>query len=303
MYCLTENPYYGLRNMAGNILEWTHDWYRQNFCDYCDPTGEDYFMDAAEIICGGKAFVEIKKKASVEIKEGPEVPPRNNPRGPLVGIFRVLRGGSWQDMNESAITVSHRFWLDPLERYAYTGFRCAATDKKDRKEDKDEKPPAEDDLSAYITCKPKEVAVPVAVPEEKPAEVAELPVLAPPVVPEPSSFEDIYFDYDRYEIRADSKLILKAVDDWLLRNPGARILIEGHCDERGTNEYNLALGERRASITRKYLTGMGISGERLETISYGEEKPFCLESNELCWQKNRRAHLVIIKKDAGGPDR
>jgi len=151
--------FYGARNMAGNVLEWTHDWFRTNFCDFCDPTGEEYLMAAAEIICGDKASVEIRKKDS-------EVPPRNNPKGPLVGIFRVLRGGSWQDMNELAISATHRFWLDPLERFPYTGFRCVATDKKDRAEGQDEKPQVEEDLSTYITCKPKPAAVPV----EKPAE-------------------------------------------------------------------------------------------------------------------------------------
>lgn len=151
--------FYGAKNMAGNVLEWTHDWFRTNFCDFCDPTGEDYLMAAAEIICGDEASVEIRKN-------GYEVPPRNNPRGPSVGIFRVLRGGSWQEMRELEIRATHRFWLDPLERFPYTGFRCVAIDMKDREEGEDEKSPVEEDLSAFITCKPK----PVAVPAGKPAE-------------------------------------------------------------------------------------------------------------------------------------
>lgn len=260
--------FYGVRNMAGNVLEWTHDWYRQNFCEFCDPTGEDYLMVAAEIICGDKASVEISEKGAVEIsKKGPEVPPINNPRGPLVGIFRVLRGGSWQDRSESAMRASHRFWLDPVERYDYTGFRCAATDKKDPKEEKDEKPPVEDDLSAYITCKPKEVEIPVAVPMEQPAEVA--------VPPAPPSFEDIYFACEQYDITDDAKPRLQAVAEWMEKNGSAKIRLGGFSGEQGTSSYNVALGEKRAKAIKAYLVKSGIPSERLEVVSYGNEQTLC----------------------------
>lgn len=75
--------------------------------------------------------------------------------------------------------------------------------------------------------------------------------------------------------------------------PDARILIEGHCDERGTSEYNLALGERRAQVVQDYLMGLGVGGGRMTTVSYGEERPLCVERNRMCWQKNRRAHFVL----------
>jgi peptidoglycan-associated lipoprotein len=106
--------------------------------------------------------------------------------------------------------------------------------------------------------------------------------------------KDIYFDYDKYDLKTEARGTLKANADWLKTNASARVEIEGHADERGTNEYNLALGAKRAQAARDYLVTLGISKERLSTISYGEELPVCKEQNEGCWQKNRRAHFVII---------
>jgi peptidoglycan-associated lipoprotein len=109
-----------------------------------------------------------------------------------------------------------------------------------------------------------------------------------------SPLKDIYFDFDRYDLRADAREMLKTNADWLRANSATRIEIEGHCDERGTNEYNLALGARRAQSVKDYLVTLGISAERLSTISYGEELPVCREKTEQCWQQNRRARLVVI---------
>lgn len=108
-------------------------------------------------------------------------------------------------------------------------------------------------------------------------------------------FENIHFDFDKYNIREDAKPVLKSVADYLIKNNSQKILIEGHCDERGTNEYNLGLGDRRAKSTKDYLASSGISSARIKTISYGEEKPLCTEQTENCWAKNRRAHFVIMK--------
>jgi peptidoglycan-associated lipoprotein len=110
---------------------------------------------------------------------------------------------------------------------------------------------------------------------------------------EKSIFDDIYFDFDKYDIRPDAKPILQSVAEWLMKNKSADLLIEGHCDERGTNEYNLALGDRRAKAARDGLIALGISSGRINLLSYGEEKPLCTEQTEECWQKNRRAHFVI----------
>lgn len=105
-------------------------------------------------------------------------------------------------------------------------------------------------------------------------------------------FQDIHFDYDKYEIREDAKPALKSLANYLIKNNLEKIVIEGNCDERGTNEYNLALGDRRAKATMGYLVAAGIASSRIETISYGEEKPLCKEQTEECWAKNRRSHFI-----------
>ncbi len=106
---------------------------------------------------------------------------------------------------------------------------------------------------------------------------------------------DAYFDYDSAEIRDDAKAALRKDADFFKKYPTMRITIEGHCDERGSTEYNLALGDRRASAVKSYLVGLGIPADRLNTVSYGKEKPFCMEADEACYTKNRRGHLVQAK--------
>jgi peptidoglycan-associated lipoprotein len=121
-----------------------------------------------------------------------------------------------------------------------------------------------------------------------------IPALPPPrEFVETSALRDVYFDFDRYDIRSQDQAILDANATWLKQNEAAVLLIEGHCDERGTNEYNLALGERRAKATRDYLVSVGINASRITVISYGEERPSCTERTEGCWAKNRRAHFLV----------
>lgn len=103
---------------------------------------------------------------------------------------------------------------------------------------------------------------------------------------------DAYFDYDKAEIRPDAQEALRKTADFLKGYPQLRVTIEGHCDERGSTEYNLALGDRRASAVKQYLVSLGIPGDRLNTVSFGKEKPFCMEANETCYQQNRRGHFV-----------
>jgi len=105
------------------------------------------------------------------------------------------------------------------------------------------------------------------------------------------NLKDIYFDFDKYDIRPGDAKILDSNATWLKGNNNL-VLIEGHCDERGTNEYNLALGERRAKATMNYLVSQGVQAGRITIISYGEERPICTEHNEACWAKNRRAHFL-----------
>jgi peptidoglycan-associated lipoprotein len=108
--------------------------------------------------------------------------------------------------------------------------------------------------------------------------------------------QPIYFDFDRSFVRDDAKAVMKANAEWLKANPKAKVRIEGNCDERGTREYNQALGQRRAASAKKYLTDMGISAKRISLISYGKEKPACSESAESCWQQNRRDDFVVVSE-------
>jgi peptidoglycan-associated lipoprotein len=107
--------------------------------------------------------------------------------------------------------------------------------------------------------------------------------------------QDIYFDYDKSNIRADQQASVQADALFLNQHPNISFTIEGHCDDRGSTEYNLALGDQRASSVKNALTGAGVNASRIKTISYGKEKPFCLEDNEACWQQNRRGHFVYQK--------
>jgi len=137
----------------------------------------------------------------------------------------------------------------------------------------------------------------MAAPAPAPAPAAPA-TAAPATPPRPAEFaenanlRDIFFDFDKYDIRPDDAKTLDANAGWLKANANNLVLIEGHADERGTNEYNLALGERRAKATMNYLVSQGIQANRITIISYGEERPVCTESNEACWQRNRRAHFL-----------
>jgi peptidoglycan-associated lipoprotein len=126
----------------------------------------------------------------------------------------------------------------------------------------------------------------------------------PPPPPAPSVTEadlfaqnirDVYFDYDKSAIRPDQQASVQADAQFLNQHSGITFTIEGHCDERGSTEYNLALGDSRASAVKNALVAAGVNTNRIKTISYGKEKPFCMESNEACWQQNRRGHFVYQK--------
>jgi peptidoglycan-associated lipoprotein len=123
----------------------------------------------------------------------------------------------------------------------------------------------------------------------------------PPIAANPSAGEqelfarnmkDIYFDYDKYDVRASEQPSLQADAEFLKSHPGIRFTIEGHCDERGSAEYNLALGDNRANSVKQALVNLGVPAVSIKTISYGKEKPVCTAANEACWQQNRRAHFA-----------
>jgi peptidoglycan-associated lipoprotein len=157
-------------------------------------------------------------------------------------------------------------------------------------------------------CCPKKRAEKAELPITEVAQAPEVKEEAPPPPPvvkeEPledqakkaGALQTIYFDFDKYNLKPPAIKKLDKTADWLSKNPSVRIRIEGHCDERGTNEYNLALGDRRANSAKKYLVNLGISPERISTISYGEERPVDPGHNEAAWAKNRRDEFKIIGK-------
>jgi peptidoglycan-associated lipoprotein len=142
------------------------------------------------------------------------------------------------------------------------------------------------------------VATPAPAPAPAAPRAAAPATPAPGARPSPSEFsvnanvKDIFFDFDKYNIRPDAATTLDGDATWLKANPGHLVLIEGHCDERGTVEYNLVLGERRAKAAMNYLVAQGVQASRFTVISYGKERPFCNEHNEACWSQNRRAHFL-----------
>jgi peptidoglycan-associated lipoprotein len=104
--------------------------------------------------------------------------------------------------------------------------------------------------------------------------------------------QDAYFDLDKADIRPDGRDALSKTAQFLRSYPQIKVVVEGHCDERGSTEYNLALGDRRAQAAKDFLVSLGVPADRMQTVSYGKERPFCTEHDETCWQQNRRAHFV-----------
>jgi len=132
--------------------------------------------------------------------------------------------------------------------------------------------------------------------QPRPAAPAAAAPAAQPAAPGPSPLKDVFFDYDKSSIRDDQKAALNDNVGWLKGNTSAKVLLEGHCDERGTAEYNLGLGERRAKAVKDYLIAAGIAADRISTISYGKERPFVLGHDESAWKWNRRGHFVLQGK-------
>jgi peptidoglycan-associated lipoprotein len=157
-------------------------------------------------------------------------------------------------------------------------------------------------LSAALilgACTHKQEAVNTAPPPAPPpAASAPAPVTSSII---PGSAEDfrvnvgdtVHFDFDQYNVKDSDRSILSRQAAWLAKYPAVRVTVEGHCDERGTREYNLALGARRANAVKEFLVSQGVSTARLETVSYGKERPICTQSDEACWAQNRRGVTTI----------
>ncbi|MBZ0159824.1 peptidoglycan-associated lipoprotein Pal [Candidatus Methylomirabilis sp.] len=145
-----------------------------------------------------------------------------------------------------------------------------------------------------VTAQPSEAKLTPETGAVKETQIAEAE--AKPGITTISALKDVFFDYDQSAIREESKKLLAENVEWLRKNPATKVTIEGHCDERGSSEYNLALGERRARATRDYLVASGIAANRISTISFGKERPFALGHDESAWQWNRRAHFAAGAK-------
>jgi peptidoglycan-associated lipoprotein len=154
--------------------------------------------------------------------------------------------------------------------------------------------------STKETVKPDDTVSQSDQSKNKPPEsVQEQPVVKDTSSAEPASaiqpFETIYFDFDSYVLREDARDTLKKNADWMQKNTAEKVRLEGHCDERGSDEYNLALGEKRAKAAYNYLKSLGISADRLNSISYGKEKPVDPGHDEAAWAKNRRVEFIIVR--------
>lgn len=172
-------------------------------------------------------------------------------------------------------------------------------------------------VALVVGCQPKPAPTPPPPPIElpppppPPKEVMPPPPPPPPDVQERPWYEDkdlkalndeairrgfqpnVYFELDKSDLKTEAREQLAQNARFLRDNPDLRVNIEGHCDERGTDEYNLALGDRRANAARDYLVSLGVGADRMRTRSYGEERPVCTESQESCWWQNRRAYMVL----------
>jgi peptidoglycan-associated lipoprotein len=149
---------------------------------------------------------------------------------------------------------------------------------------------------------PQKVEAPAPPPEmpQEPAPMEKMPEMKmeAAAAPEqaPYEFTDIHFDFDKYTLRPGDREILKGHAEWLQKNEDYTVRIEGNCDERGTAEYNMALGDRRAGEAKKYLVELGVAEKRITTVSYGKERPLDPGHNEEAWAKNRRDHFVLTGK-------
>ena len=157
-------------------------------------------------------------------------------------------------------------------------------------------PPPPPPPTAPVTPPPPPPA-PAPAPTPPPRPLTEAEIFANTPLEELSrQLDDVYFDLDRSEIREDAKSHLQKNADWMKKWTSTQVSVEGHCDSRGSAEYNLALGSRRANAVKEYLTNLGVPVSRVTVVSKGKEQPVCSEEGESCWQKNRRGHFVVTAK-------
>ena len=231
----------------------------------------------AILIAGG-----CKKKQAPAQATPPPPPPAAPTASITVSPNSITAGGSatlsWTSTNATNVTI------DGMGAVASTGTQTVSPAASTTYHVTASGPGGSVDANARLT-----VTAPAAPPAPAAPDYTEEQLFA-------QSVKDIYFDYDKYDLRAEDKATIDADAAFLKAHPSIRFTIEGHCDERGSTDYNLALGDNRANAARTALVNAGIPASQIRVISYGKEKPFCTESTESCWQQNRRAHFVYGQK-------
>lgn len=222
--------------------------------------------------------------AKKEVVQPPPPPPPPPPPAPTVSLTAepstVERGKSvtlsWSSQNATELD------LQPgIGSVQATGSRSVTPQESTTYTITAKGPGGSATATARVTVT---VPPPPPPPPPKPVEVSEEELFA-------KNIQHVYFDYDRSNIRPDAEATLRRNAEFLRQRPNIRFTVEGHCDERGSEEYNLGLGDRRATSVKDFLVNLGISADRIATISYGKGRPVCTESNEDCWQQNRRGHF------------
>ena len=196
----------------------------------------------------------------------------------ISGCGKRVAGSS----GEASSTTRAKSAAAPVETIQPEGFATIPDDKRSTFETM--RTPGD------MASAPQEASPPSALTEPAPSPAPPSAASSPM---DAAKLADIFFDYDQYAIRRDAQTILDANADWIKNRPGKAVVIEGHCDERGTQAYNLVLGDKRARSVKRYLEDLGVPTSRMKTTSYGEIRPFCKERDESCYQQNRRAHFVV----------
>lgn len=218
-------------------------------------------------------------KKKVEPPPPPPPPPPAVPTATMSANPATIQAGqsttlTWQTSNATDVTI------DGLGSVNASGSRAVSPQTSTTYRLLAKGPGGSQDATARVTVTPPPPPPPP--PTVGPSEAQQFA----------QNVRDIYFDYDKYDLRPDQTATAKVDAQWLAAHPNVRFTIQGHCDERGSTEYNIALGDNRASAVKAALIQAGIAADRIKSVSYGKERPFCTESNEACWQQNRRVHFV-----------
>ena len=230
------------------------------------------------MLSGMLVLAGCNKKAAKATPPPPPAPP--SPTATLAANPNVLQQGqsttlTWQTTNANDVTIPG------LGTVAASGSRTVTPDDSTTYELVAKGPGGTQDASARVTVNPKPVAQ--ATPQPSEAELFA------------QNVKDVFFDFNKAVVRPDEVPVTDTDGSFLAQHPDLKVRVEGHCDDRGSEEYNLALGDSRANTLKQQLVQQGVSAAQIQTISYGKEKPFCSTDNEQCWQSNRRDHVALAQ--------